>query len=57
MEASVEEDSGGVVLTNGGKPVLRYNFQTIEPPEGYLEQLPDGARKYARQWQAYQDIP
>ena len=48
MGATVEEDSGGVVLTDGGKPVLRYHYETIEPPEGYAEQLPDAARKYAR---------
>ncbi len=48
MVASVEEGSGAVVLTDGGKPVLRYNYETIEPPEGYAEQLPDEARKYAR---------
>ena len=48
MGATVEEDSGGVVLTDGAVPVLRYNHETIEPPEGYVEQLPDAARKYAR---------
>ncbi len=48
MRASVDADSGGVVVSDGAVPVLRYNYETLESPEGYAEQLPDDARKYAR---------
>lgn len=48
MQASVEEQSGSAVLNDGPKPVLRYNYQTVAPPEGYLEQVSAGARIYAR---------
>jgi len=28
--------TGQVVITEAGKPVLQYNYKTVQPPEGYL---------------------
>lgn len=35
MRAVVDPATGQVELTEGDAPVLRYNYQTVEPPAGY----------------------
>jgi hypothetical protein len=34
-------------VSEAGQPVLRYNYQTIKPPEGFVEKVSTNARKYA----------
>jgi hypothetical protein len=48
MRVQVEKPTGGVVILDGQVAVLRYNYRTVEPPEGYLDEIKAGSRKYAR---------
>ena len=48
MRAAVDPATGQVDVTEGDARVLRYNYRTVEPPEGYLEEVHANARKYAR---------
>jgi hypothetical protein len=47
MQARRDPASGQVDLTENGKPVLRYNYQTVEPGP-VLEKVAPGNRIYAR---------
>ncbi len=47
MQAAQEAASGQIGITDEGKPVLRYNYQTIEPG-AVLEKVAPGNRIYAR---------
>jgi hypothetical protein len=44
---AVQDPGGQVDVTEAGRPVLRYNHKTVPPPEGYLEKVSAGNRKYA----------
>ncbi len=45
--AAKDSSSGQFDITDGGKPVLRYNYATIEPGD-IISNVPPGARIYAR---------
>jgi hypothetical protein len=47
MRVVRDDASGQLDILDNGQPVLRYNYRTVEPPEGYLEKIHAGARKYA----------
>lgn len=47
MRAAVDPRSGQIEITEAGKPVLRYNYQTIEPG-AVLDKVAAGNRIYAR---------
>jgi hypothetical protein len=49
-ELKVRELTGGGVweIAEGEKPVLRYNYHTVQPPAGFLDQVSPGNRKYAQ---------
>ncbi|HID24405.1 MAG TPA: hypothetical protein EYP14_18680 [Planctomycetaceae bacterium] len=40
-------ETGQIVISDGERPVLQYNYRTVPLPEGYLAKVPSGARKYA----------
>lgn len=48
VQAAVDESTGQVVFIENGQPVLQYNYQTVEPPEGYLDKIAAHNVKYAR---------
>ena len=47
MQARRDPASGQIDITDDGKPVLRYNYKTVEPGE-ILEKVAPGNRIYAR---------
>ncbi len=47
IQAKKNAASGRIEITDAGKPVLTYNYKTIEPPQGYLETIGKDIRKYA----------
>lgn len=47
MKAVRDSASGQIDITEGGKPVLRYNYRMVEPGE-ILSQVSEDNRKYAR---------
>jgi len=47
MRATEDSASGQVDLTEGSRPVLRYNYRTVEPGE-LLSRVSEGNRIYAR---------
>ena len=42
-----KNQQGQVIVTDAGRPVLQYNYATVNPPEGYLEKVNAGNKKYA----------
>jgi hypothetical protein len=44
----MDSDSGRVHLSEGDQPILVYNYQTVNPPDGLLETIDAGNRKYAQ---------
>jgi len=48
IRAFEDPRSGQIEIVQGDQPVLRYNYRTVEPPEGYLDKVHAGARRYAR---------
>jgi hypothetical protein len=48
MGAHEDPQSGQIVISDGDRPVLQYNYRTVEPAEGFLEHVAPDARKYAR---------
>ena len=40
--------SGQIDVVEGDRPVLRYNYHTVQPPAGFLERVQADNRKYAR---------
>ena len=48
MRAVMDPVTGGVDLFEDDRPVLRYNYRAVEPPDGVLEKVPANSRKYAR---------
>jgi hypothetical protein len=47
VRAARDAASGQVDVTESGRPVLRYNAATVQPPAGLLESVAAGNRKYA----------
>jgi len=45
----VDRDAAGgqLVIREGNRPVLQYNYRAVQPPKGYLEKVKGGNRKYA----------
>lgn len=48
MQVKRDLYTGQIVITQGDKPVLKYNYQLVCPPEGYVASVAQGNRKYAR---------
>jgi len=48
VEARRDPHSGQVVVSEGNRPVLQYNYLTVQPPDGYVESVRDTNRRYAR---------
>jgi len=48
LKARKDRTSGQLDISDGGQPVLRYNYQTIEPKEEFLNKVKPDDRKYAR---------
>jgi hypothetical protein len=48
MDVAVDEATGAVTITDGDRPVLRYNYAPVAPPEGFAEHVPPGSRKYVK---------
>jgi hypothetical protein len=42
-----DPDSGQIEVFEGDQPVLRYNYQSVPLPAGYLKKVGAAARKYA----------
>jgi len=47
MRAFEDAKSSQIVITDAGKPVLQYNYNTVAPPKEILARIKPGARKYA----------
>ncbi len=43
-----DSKSGRIEIRQGGQPVLEYCYRTVDPPDGFLERIHQGSRKYAR---------
>lgn len=48
MKAFEDPASGQFVITDADRPVLRYNYRTVEPSSEFLQQIRPKSRKYAR---------
>ncbi len=48
MQARRDSRSGQIEITDAGRPVLRYNYQTIEPSDELMAKVHPNSRKYAR---------
>ena len=48
VRAVVDPATGQVDVNEAGKPVLRYNYRTVQPPEGFPDRIHPNNRKYAR---------
>ncbi|MBP7053924.1 MAG: PmoA family protein [Phycisphaerae bacterium] len=48
MRAQRDPHTGQVVVSEGDRPVLQYNYQTVQPPTGFVESVDAGNRRYAR---------
>ncbi|MCP4451980.1 MAG: hypothetical protein GY809_10990 [Planctomycetes bacterium] len=48
MQVQRDLYTGQIVITQGDKPVLKYNYQLVCPPDGFVEAVAQGSRKYAR---------
>jgi len=47
MQVNLDAATGQYRILDGGRPVLQYNYASVNPPAGYLEKVPLNARKYA----------
>ena len=45
-ELTVQKNEGRWLVSDNGKPVVQYNYETVPLPEGYLDSLKDG-KQYA----------
>jgi len=43
-----DTDSGQIIIRQRGRLVLRYNYRTVEPPKGFLDEVKTKGRKYAQ---------
>ncbi len=48
MQISRDLYTGQIVITDKDKPVLKYNYQLVCPPDGFVAAVAQGSRKYAR---------
>ena len=39
MQVQLDDDTGQSRIVDGNKPVLQYNYATVNPPAGYLEKV------------------
>jgi hypothetical protein len=47
MQVVKDPNSGQILIREGERPVLQYNYETNQPPVGFLEKVHTTARKYA----------
>lgn len=47
MRALRDPDGGQIEVLEGDEPILRYNYETVQLPAGYLERVHAADRKYA----------
>ena len=47
MQVKLNTDTGQYSIVEGAKPVLQYNYATVNPPAGYLEKVHTKNLKYA----------
>lgn len=47
MQVHRDLHTGQIVITEGNKPVLKYNYQLVCPPEGWMAVVAPGNRRYA----------
>ena len=47
MRAVRDAATGQIDIVEGNQPILRYNYQTVSPPDGAMEKIRDNSRKYA----------
>jgi hypothetical protein len=48
VRAIWDSASGQIDVVEGDRPVLRYNYQTVQPPDGFLGCVQPANRKYGR---------
>jgi len=48
FQAIQDPISGQIDILEGKRPVLRYNYRTVQPPKGFLDSVQPGNRKYAQ---------
>jgi len=48
VQANRDPHTGQVVVSEADRPVLQYNYLTVQPPAGYVESVQAGNRRYAR---------
>jgi len=48
VQAVRDFHTGQVVVSESGRPVLQYNYLTVQPPVGFVESVEEGNRRYAR---------
>jgi len=48
VRAGRDPHTGQVVVSEDGRPILQYNYLTVQPPADYLESVQPGNRRYAR---------
>ena len=47
IRAVRDSTSGQIDIREGDRPVLRYNYQMVQPPAGFLDRVAPECRKYA----------
>lgn len=47
MRVEKDAKTGQLVVREGDRVVLQYNYRTVQPPKGYIEKVKGGNRKYA----------
>jgi len=50
MQAALDDDRDAVLLTEAGRPVLRYRYRTVPIPEDYFTGIPKAHLPYARKY-------
>jgi hypothetical protein len=48
VRAVRDSASGQIDVVEGNRPVLQYNYHTVQPPEGFLSRVAPANRKYAQ---------
>ncbi len=48
VRADRDPHTGQVVVSEAGRPILQYNYLTVQPPAGFVESVQPGNRRYAR---------
>ncbi len=50
MRSAYDKASGSVLITDAGKPVLQYHYETVPVPDGFFAGLPEDRKAYARKY-------